>query len=504
MPLLSFSNISKSFFGVPVLHDIDLTLEPGEVMGLIGENGSGKSTSMNILGGVHRPDAGEMLVDDLPFAPADPREALKRGIAFIHQELNLFSNLSIEENIFIGGFPHRHRFIPLVNRKRIGQETRRLLKLVELDAPPGTPVASLSQGERQLVEIAKALSTDARIIIFDEPTTSLTRLEADRLFAIITRLKAQQIGIIYISHNLTDVLQLSDRIVVLRDGRLIGSGARREFTVERMISMMVGRSITQLFPLRKATVGEPVLEVSELTQPGIIRGVSFSVRRGEVVGLAGLMGAGRSETARILFGLDPFRSGTIHVDGKPLLRPDPHKAMAAGLAFLTEDRRSEGLLMTAPIFDTEALPNLERHAGGPASWIDRPALLALAKEFSRRVQINTQAIDSVPARNLSGGNQQKVVLAKWLMRKPKVFILDEPTRGVDVGAKTEIYKIINDLVEGGCGVLIISSEMEELVGMCDRILVMSNGEISGTFERGDFNQEKILEAAMKHRMKEPA
>ncbi len=499
MPMLSYEHISKRFFGVGVLNNLSFELEPGQVLGLIGENGSGKSTAMNILGGVHKPDSGRILLDGREYAPAGPQDALASGIAFIHQELNLFENLTIEENVFIGGFPRLHRFLPLMNRREIRRRTRELLKTVELDKAPQTIVAKLSQGERQLVEIAKALNTDARIIIFDEPTTSLTKREIDRLFAIVGRLKSQGIAMIYISHILGEVMRLADEIVVLRDGELVGSGARAQMSIERMIALMVGRNIDQLFPPREASPShETVLEVRGLTQPGIIKDLSFDVLKGEVLGLAGLMGSGRSETARILFGLDPFRSGAIRMSGELIAAPDPGQCMERGMAFLTEDRRAEGLLMSASVFDTVALPSLARYAASPVGWLDDQRLLTDARAISQKVQISTPDIMTALSRNLSGGNQQKVVLAKWLMRSPVLFILDEPTRGVDVGAKYEIYKIINRLVADGSSVLMISSEMEELIGMCDRILVMSNGEISGEYPRSAFNQERILESAMGH------
>lgn len=497
MPLLSYENISKSFFGVEVLHNVSFELERGRVLGLIGENGSGKSTAMNILGGIHKPASGQMLLGGNVYAPTTSKDALANGIAFIHQELNLFENLSIEENIFIGGFPHVSPYLPLVDRRAIRQRTRELLKIVELDKAPQTAVSRLSQGERQIVEIAKALNTDSRIIIFDEPTTSLTKREIDRLFTIIGRLRSQGIGMIYISHILGEVIRVCDDIVVLRDGAVVGGSTCHEMTVERMISLMVGRSIDQLFPQRESVPSaETILEVSGLTQPGVVRDVSFSVRKGEVVGLSGLMGSGRSETARILFGLDAFAAGTIRLGGNLLGAPNPGLCIDQGMAFLTEDRRAEGLLMSAPVFDTEALPNLARYAKNPLGWIDDTRLSNDAAEISREVQINTLNIKRTLSRYLSGGNQQKVVLAKWLMRFPRLFILDEPTRGVDVGAKFEIYKIINRLVGGGAGVLMISSELEELIGMCDRILVMNNGEITATYEKPDFDQERILESAM--------
>jgi ABC-type sugar transport system ATPase subunit len=498
MPLLSYERISKSFFGVEVLHGVSFTLEKGRILGLIGENGSGKSTAMNILGGVHQPNGGRMKLNDREYAPASPREALANGIAFIHQELNLFENLSIEENIFIGRFPRLFERLPLIDRRAIRRRTRELLDLVDIKDAPGTLVGDLSQGERQLVEIAKALNTEASLIIFDEPTTSLTRREVKKLFGIIHRLKAQGIAVIYISHVLGEVQLLCDEILVLRDGMMVGQAIRGEMPVERMISLMVGRSIDNLFPSRAPTprMG-PLLEVVGLSQPGIVKNLNFSIQTGEIVGLAGLMGSGRSETARILFGLDPYASGDIRLGGATLDKIEPGRCMDLGMAFLTEDRRAEGLLMNAPIADSLSLPNLDNYGSNRLGWIDQHRLLQDSIEICQNVQINTSEITQVLARNLSGGNQQKVVLAKWLMRKPSLFILDEPTRGVDVGARHEIYKIINQLVIDGAGVLMISSEMEELMGMCDRILVMCAGEITGSFTREEFDDERILEAAMR-------
>lgn len=497
MPLLSFEQITKSFFGVQVLHNISFTLEKGHILGLIGENGSGKSTAMNILGGVHQPDGGRMRLNDEAYTPLNPRQALAHGIAFIHQELNLFENLSIEENIFIGGFPRVLGRLPLIDRRSIRHRTRELLDLVDIKDAPSTLVGNLSQGERQLVEIAKALNTDADLIIFDEPTTSLTKREVEKLFGIIQRLKAQNIAVIYISHVLSEVRRLCDEILVLRDGAVVGRGTRAEMPVERMISLMVGRNIDSLFPQRAYTPHTtPVLEVTGVSQPGIVKDLNFSVRNGEIVGLAGLMGSGRSETARILFGLDPCSSGDIRLGGVALAEHGPKRRMELGMAFLTEDRRAEGLLMNAPIADSLGLPNLGIYASKALGWIDQNRLLTESADMARRVQLNTTEISETLARNLSGGNQQKVVLGKWLMRRPSLFILDEPTRGVDIGARHEIYKIINQLVMDGAGVLMISSEMEELIGMCDRILVMSYGQISGVFTRDQFDEERILEAAM--------
>ena len=495
--VLRIEGLEKSFFGVKVLHGVGFGLHAGEILGLVGENGSGKSTTMNILGGIHQADAGAITMNGKPYRPTGPRDAQEAGLAFIHQELNLFENLSIEENLFISGFPRRGGKLPLIDRGQIRRRTTELLEMVDVRYPPATPVSRLSQGERQLVEIAKSLSFDAKIIILDEPTTSLTRRETEKLFAIMERLRAQGIGLIYISHILGDVLKVCDSIQVLRDGHLVGGGPCAEQSIDSLIGMMVGRKIESLFPKRETQPStEPALEVEAVTQPGVLKDVSFTLHRQEVLGVAGLMGAGRSELARILFGLDEFQSGRIVLDGAPLDEVTPERCMARGMAFLTEDRRGEGLLMDASISDNAALASLRAYAGKLTGWIGRRRLEDDVAAVSKRVQVNTTDYRSTLVKNLSGGNQQKVVIAKWLLRQPKVFILDEPTRGIDVGAKFEVYKIINQLVAEGTSVLFISSEMEELIGMCDRIIVMHRGEITGAHERGEFDSERILETAM--------
>ncbi|MEZ5666959.1 MAG: sugar ABC transporter ATP-binding protein [Alphaproteobacteria bacterium] len=496
-PVLTIEGLNKSFFGVRVLFDVGLSLAPGEVLGLVGENGSGKSTTMNILGGIHARDSGRIVLNGAPYAPRSPRDALASGVAFIHQELNLFENLSIQENIFVGDFPLVGRFLPFIRRSEIAARTRAVLEMVDLDVAPATPVSRLSQGERQLVEIAKALAAGARVIIFDEPTTSLTKKESARLFDIIARLKAQGIAMIYISHILGDVKALCESIVVLRDGAVVGSGRAADLSIDAIISMMVGREIGQLFPPRAPCLtAEPLLEVAGVSQPDVVHDIGFTLHKGEILGISGLMGSGRSELARILFGLDPHAHGTIRVEGKDYAAAGPIEAMQRGIAFLTEDRRAEGLMMEASISDNIALPSLGDYAGRFAGWLRRPQLTAEVTRSADRVKINTRDYVRMLVKNLSGGNQQKVVLAKWLMRAPAIFILDEPTRGIDVGAKYEVYKIMNQMVADGAGVLFISSEMEELIGMCDRIMVMNRGEIAAVHDRAAFSSEKIMESAL--------
>jgi ABC-type sugar transport system ATPase subunit len=496
--LLKVSGLNKSFFGVQVLRDVGFELPRGAVLGLVGENGSGKSTTMNILGGVLHRDSGRVELAGEEIAPASSRDALALGIAFIHQELSLFPNLSVEENIFLDHFPRRMDRLPFIDRRTLREQAKKALELIDLQISPVTPVMRLPQGERQLVEIAKALTRQARLIIFDEPTTSLTARETERLFQIINRLRAQGISIIYISHILGDVLRLCDDIVVLRDGQVVGTGPRANFTIERLVTLMVGRTIDRLFPERECGSGahSTALSVRGVSQPGIVKEVSFDLRLGEVLGVSGLMGSGRSELARIVFGLDPYSQGEIRVGDATLPPLAPREAMRRGLAFLTEDRRGEGLMMEASITDNIVLPSLVERSSGFVHWLKPAALGEAARGVAERVRVNAKGIDRTAVRALSGGNQQKVVIAKWLLRAPTIFILDEPTRGIDVGAKFEVYKIINQMVAAGAAILFISSEIEELIGMADRIMVMGRGEVRGLFERANFDREALMNAAL--------
>lgn len=495
--ILTFDHIEKSFFGVRVLKDISLDVPRGKVLGLVGENGAGKSTLMNLMGGVHAPDHGQMLLNGAPYAPRTPSDANAAGIAFIHQELNLFTNLSIAENIFIDGFP-RLRWLPVLDRNHMRARTKQYLDAVELHVSPDTLVEKLSPGERQLAEIAKALSFDAHIIIFDEPTTSLTARETERLFRLIERLRGDGASIIYISHILPDVMRLADEIAVLRDGELVAHGPKEEFTINRMIALMVGRAIEQLYPLRRATpTTTPVLEVQGVSQQGIVEEITFTLHKGEILGIFGLMGSGRSELARILFGLDDHARGEIRVAGKPYTQPSARRSIDAGMAFVTENRREEGLLMDIAIAENIGLVALPRYAATTATAVDESRYFGDIANVAANLAIKSGDLRQQAVKTLSGGNQQKTVIGKWLLDKPAVLIIDEPTRGVDVGARYEIYSIINDLAAEGTGVLFISSELEELMGVCDRMLVMSNGEIQATFRRAEFDKERILRAAFR-------
>lgn len=495
--IIQCDGIGKSFFGVPVLRNIDFALSKGRVLGLVGENGAGKSTLMNILGGVVPPDSGRIRIDGREFCPKDVGDAAKRGIQFIHQELNLFTNLSVAENIFISGFPRRGwPGSPLIDKISLRAKTKALLEAVDLHCQADTLVEDLSPGERQLVEIARALITDAKLVIFDEPTSSLSFRESERLFRLIQRLRSSGISVIYISHVLGDVLEIADDILVLRDGKVEGKGPRSDFNHKKLISLMVGRDLQLFFPPRSSSPRtEKLLEVRSLTQANVIENISFNLRSGEVLGLFGLMGSGRSELARILFGLDVFQSGEILLQGVPLRRSSVRARVKSGLAFVTEDRRSEGLLMSLGVEENVALTALPAFTRSLFGIIDEDLLHRVIKQMIESLRLGTSSFCAQQVENLSGGNQQKVVLARWLLASPSVLMLDEPTRGIDVGAKYEIYRIIDDRAAQGCGVLFISSEMEELLGICDRILVMRRGEIHNSFERSQFDAERIMQSA---------
>jgi ribose transport system ATP-binding protein len=498
---LEIRGISKAFFGVPALQDVNLKLRKGHILGLIGQNGAGKSTLMNIIGGVVQPDTGDMLLDGQPYRPHHPADAGGNGIAFIHQELNLFTNLSIAENIFINDFPKRRiGLLALIDQKAVRQRTSDLLAQVDLKVPPETLVGQLSPGERQLVEIVRALHIDAGIVIFDEPTTSLTARETHRLFEVINRMRETGKTIIYISHILADVVMLADDVAILRDGEMVGSGTKDQFGISRMISLMVGRNLDLLYPHRTTSPSlQPVLETNKLSESGIVKDIDLTLYKGEVLGLFGLMGSGRTELARMLFGMDSFKSGDIIIRGVRVSRLSPRSSIHHRLALVTENRREEGLLMNSAISENIALASLSQLATTPLQLIDDEHLLAETQQIAIDLQLKSGAIDRLTAKSLSGGNQQKVVIAKWLLSSPAIFIMDEPTRGVDVGAKFEIYSIMNDIAVQHGSVLFISSELEELVAMCDRILVMSQGEIVGEFAREAFDKEQILRAAFRER-----
>ncbi len=449
---------------------------------------------MNILGGNLRPDAGRMQFNGQAFTPGSSRDAENAGVAFIHQELNLFPNLSIAENLFLTRFPPRFWGI---DRRAMQRRSDELLRQVGLTIPCSMRVENLSAGERQLVEIAKALNLDARLIILDEPTTSLTERETSRVFDLLRGFQSRGIAMIYISHALGDVQQLCHAALVMRDGRVVAEGPIAEFDTRSMVSLMVGRQIDQQFPPRTATPEYEAHWLSRSFAPGVIENISFTLHCGEVLGISGLMGSGRTELARILFGLDPQAAGQILLGGQRIEHLSTRRRVQRGLALLTESRRDDGLCMPASIHENMAMVCAPRFTRSPLGWLKRQPLNAAVESTGRAVKLNATANLRQPVMTLSGGNQQKVVLAKWLLNQPQVLILDEPTRGIDVGAKYDVYTWIDELAASGAAVLMISSEIEELIGVCDRILVMGQGEIRDELSRDQFDRHRILQAALR-------
>ncbi len=497
--LLTATNIHKRFGEATVLRGVDFSLEAGQILGLIGENGAGKSTLMNIVSGLLSPSQGELRLDGQPFRPPSPREAQVAGIGFIHQELNLFPNLSVAENLLLTHLPQKNWLgLPVLNRKQASVRAKQLLEQVGLDVSPNHLLEQLGPAQQQLVEVAKALGSNPRIITFDEPTTALTQHEREHLFGLMQQLRREGMAMIYISHNLEEVMELADAILVLRDGERVAHYDRSAgYELATLVNHMVGRTVEQFFPARSSLPSDKVLlEVSGLRAGERVRDVSFAVRRSEVVGFYGLVGAGRTEMARLLYGLDPAEGGQIRWQGQTVNRPTPRRWIRKRVGFLTEDRREEGLLMPRNIDENVRLVGLPTFARRMLGSVNFAALREAATQQADATRVKRHSLTQQPVSTLSGGNQQKVVLAKWLMIRPALLILDEPTKGIDVGAKHEIYTLMNQRVADGTGVLFISSELEELMGLCDRILVMSQGSITAEFARPDFDRSAMLAAAL--------
>jgi ribose transport system ATP-binding protein len=493
-PTLQMRKIEKRFPGVHALRGVGLSVDAGEVVALLGENGAGKSTLMKVLGGVHRPDSGEVLIDGEPVDIQSVSDAARYGVAFIHQELNVLDNLDVAANVFLGREPVRGGPLRLVDTKRMREETRRHLARLGLEIEPDTPLARLSIAQQQMVEIAKALSQDARILIMDEPTSSLTLSETARLLGVVKELRAQGVGVIYISHRLGEVKEIADRALVLRDGANAGELARGEIDHDRMVRMMVGRDI-QSFYQHPEGEKEPRYFVVEALRTARYpsQRVAFDVGRGEILGLAGLVGSGRTEVARALFGVEPALESDVRLDGEPMRIRTPHDAIRRGIYLIPEDRRAAGLVTEMAVRENVTLPALERYAPGRLISFGRER--AAAVDVCGRLNVKTPSVEARAA-NLSGGNQQKVVLAKWLSLEPKVLIFDEPTRGVDVGAKAEIYALLRGLAEGGVAVLMISSDMEEILHVSDRVAVMHEGSLTGILKRDECTEENIMRLAV--------
>ena len=489
-PLLAVQGVSKSFSGVRALADVDLALLPGERLAVIGENGAGKSTLMKILAGVLPSDRGRIRLRGQPLEIRSVKDALEHGIALIHQELNLAPNLDLGANIFLGREPRRRL---LIDRGRIQRESVRYLEMVGLDLAPSRLVGSLSIGQQQLVEIAKALAVDARILIMDEPTSSLSQYETLRLFEVIRDLKDRGVSVIYISHRLGEVLSLADRVEVLRDGENAGRLEREEISHDRMVRLMVGREISQFYHHLDRQPGAPVLEVEELcTGAHPKKPLSFQVRGGEIVGVAGLVGAGRTGVLQTLFGIISPHSGRMEVSGKPLRPGRPGDAIRAGIALVPEDRKAQALILDMALRVNLSLARLRRDQR--FGFLDMRREADLVEQAIERLSIRSQGPEQF-VRYLSGGNQQKVVLGRWLAMDPSVLLLDEPTRGVDVGSKEEIYRLIEQLAARGVAVLFVSSEMEEILGLSDRVLVMHQGSITGELSRDELSEKRVMRLA---------
>ncbi|HET6486338.1 MAG TPA: sugar ABC transporter ATP-binding protein [Spirochaetia bacterium] len=491
-PLLECRTISKSFPGIRALDEVDFTLLPGEVHALVGENGAGKSTLVKILTGIYRPDSGTISLSGHPVEFRSPVAAQAAGIAAIHQEATMFSDLTVTENIYMG---HHQRMtgFPLLSWGAMRRRTRALLAELELDIDPDLQVRSLSVAQRHMVEIVKALSLEARIVIMDEPTSALTLREVEDLFAIVRRLRDAGKAVVFISHKFEDIYGIADRFTVLRDGRLAGQGLVRETGVDQIIRMMIGRSLTQMYPKIPVEPGEVLLNVRGLSRAGVFRDVSFELRRGEILGFFGLVGAGRSEVMRAVFGVDRADAGSVRIDGREVTTADPRSAMASGIAYVPEDRQVQGAILAMNIRENTTLAVLDRLSNG--SWLNLSRERALTDEYGARMEIKAGSWEQ-SVNSLSGGNQQKVVLAKWLATQPRVLILDEPTKGIDVATKARVHEFITHLAKDGLGIILVSSEMPEILGMSDSIVVMHEGRVTARFRRDEADQEKLLKAAM--------
>jgi ribose transport system ATP-binding protein len=493
--LLEVRGVSKSFPGVRALKSVSLRLGRGEVLAVVGENGAGKSTLMKILGGVQEPDEGTIFLDGRPVRIPGVKEAERLGIILIHQELNLLDNLDVAGNIFLGREPRLGGFLRLINR-RIYRDARQIMDRVGLACSPRTRVGILPVSQQQMVEIARALSLQSRILIMDEPTASLTRHEIDRLFQIIRELKNQGVSILYVSHRLKELTEIADRVAVLRDGANAGELGRAEISHDAIVKLMVGREAAQFFQRDHAAKdggGLPVFEVKGLRYFRRQRsGISFAVRAGEIVGMAGLVGAGRTELAETIFGVRPILGGEILLEGRPVKIRSPADAIAEGILLVPEDRRLEGLVLGSSVAENISLPSLDR----VSTWglVSGARERDLAGKMCDKLSVKTPSLKQIVAL-LSGGNQQKIVLAKWLARVPRLLILDEPTRGIDVGAKAEIYALMDDLARQGVAILMISSDLEEILGMSDRVAVMHEGNLSGELQRGQLSEEAIMRLA---------
>lgn len=493
IPMLRMEGVSKIFPGVKALDNVDITAYGGEVTALMGENGAGKSTLMKILSGVYQKDEGKIFIDGEEAHIKGIKSAEEYGVTIIHQEMSVLNNLTVAENIFLGNEKY-DKFTGKINKKELIERSKLFLNQIGANINPNTLVSSLNLGEKQMVEIAKALTKNARVIIMDEPTTALTEVETKNLFKVIDNLKKKGIAIIYISHRMEEIFAMCDRVEVLRDGKYAGNALVKDIDNDKLISMMVGRKIEDQFPYRKAKTGKDILEVKNLNSNVGIKDISFSVKEGEILGIAGLMGSGRTEVAKTIFGEYKKTSGTIKVKGKEVHIKSIQEAIDEGICYLSEDRKKEGCVLSLSVAENMILSNLKKYEGKMMA-IDKNKAIKDIDYYIDKINIKTPNREQI-MKNLSGGNQQKVILAKWLMLSPEVLIIDEPTRGIDVGAKKEIYELLNELKASGKAIIMISSDLPEILGVSDRILVMSEGRISGELKREEASQESIMKLAV--------
>jgi ribose transport system ATP-binding protein len=491
-PIVRMEGISKHFPGVQALDNVDFEVYPGEILGFLGENGAGKSTLVKILSGVYSKDQGSIWFKGQPVEIHSPHEAQEVGITTIYQELALVPYLNVAENIFLNREPRRIPALGMVDFRKMEREAEAIMAGLGVEIPGTKIVGELTVAAQQMVEVAKALSRNASLILMDEPTSALSSKEVDSLFDVMRRLKEQGVGVVFISHRLEEVLDVVDRIIVMRDGRRVGTLMREEATAAKIIQLMVGREVT-LFPKEEAQIGEPILEVRNISGKSGVSDVSFTVCKGEIVGLAGLVGAGRTEVARLICGADPLTAGTVLIDGKDAHISSTTDIVARGIGWVPEDRKQHGLVLGMDVKSNISLAILKR-ISGPVGAVDASQERDIANQYVDTLSIATPGISQTVS-NLSGGNQQKVVLSKWLSSNPKLLIMDEPTRGIDVGAKAEVHALMSHLAQQGMGILMISSEMPEVISMSDRVIVMCQGRVTGEFARPNLDQEEIMTAA---------
>ncbi|MCE5974880.1 sugar ABC transporter ATP-binding protein [Sinirhodobacter sp. WL0062] len=492
--ILEVDNVRKEFPGVVALDNVQLKIRPGTVHALMGENGAGKSTLMKIIAGVYIPDRGEVRFAGKPIDIKGPIDALNSGIAMIHQELNLMNTMTVAENIWIRREP-KNAF-GLVDHAQMNRQTQDLFDSLNIRLEPKGLVGDLTVAQKQMVEIAKAVSYNSDVLIMDEPTSAITESEVEHLFAIIRDLRSRGVGIVYITHKMNELFEIADELTVFRDGKYIDTVPASDVTRDDIIRMMVGREITEMFPKVDCPIGDVILDVQNLSLPGVFHDVSFKLRRGEILGVAGLVGSGRSNVAEALFGVKPAETGDIFIDGEHVVMSSPQVAMGHGLAFLTEDRKETGCFLILDCLENIQMALLTREKVNGLGFVQQAEITKLAEEYAAKLRVKTPNLHE-RVENLSGGNQQKLLIARWLLTNPKILILDEPTRGIDVGAKAEIHRLITQLAGQGVAVLMISSELPEVLGMSDRIMVMHEGHVSGFLDRSEADQVRVMELAAK-------